>query len=204
MVATYEEDAKFRREHWNEHFDPQTGIRAEMIDASELVLPSPSDAELQRSLFSDYYGGPVAKAGICNQFCSWIRGLPLCTGRITDSQLVTVTGVLEQQKTFAEADDTHSHIPFTDIVDKGFKIAISAVLHGQKVMQPNYSKGGVQFTGIETLESACVAVVRSGNERAVKWFIKRGCAYQLWDIDLVCDIWEAWTFQVNFMHDKYL
>jgi hypothetical protein len=27
---------------------------------------------------------------------------------------------------------------------------------------------------------------------------------QTWDIDLLCDISDAWTFQVNFMHEKFL
>ena len=82
-------------------------------------------------------------------------------------------------------------------------------MEGQTCMQPKYSKGDGQFTGNETLHSACVAVIRSGNERAVQrckmsWFLKRGCAYQLWDIDMLCDIWEAWAFQANFMCDKFL
>ena len=59
-----------------------------------------------------------------------------------------------------------------------------------------------QFTGEETLYSALIAaMIRSGNERAVQrckmsWFMKRaGCAFQLWDTSLFCDVWEAWTFQ---------
>jgi hypothetical protein len=27
---------------------------------------------------------------------------------------------------------------------------------------------------------------------------------QTWDIDLLCDVSDAWTFQVNFMYDKFL
>ena len=88
-------------------------------------------------------------------------------------------------------------------------ITIKTGQNGQKVLQPIYSKGDYQFDRNEVLHSAAVAVVRSGNERAVgrckmSWFVKRGCIEQTWDINLLCDMWEAWSFQVNFMYDKYL
>lgn len=191
------------------HFDRENGPRIVMHDATDLPMPTPENAELQRALFSDYYGGPCAKGGVSNQLCGWIRGLPLCTGRITDSQLIKETGILKQQRLFSEADNTHSDVPFTNTVDKGFRIALEAAQEKQTCMQPDFSKGDFQFTGKETLHTACIAMVRSGNERAVKrckmsWFIKRGCAYQLWNENLVCDMWEAWTFQANFMYDKFL
>ena len=58
------------------------------------------------------------------------------------------------------------------------------------------------------LRAASVAVTRSGNERAVKraklsWFIGRGMKHQCWDADFVCDVWEAWTFQINFMYEGF-
>jgi hypothetical protein len=100
-------------------------------------------------------------------------------------------------------------MPFTNVFDKGFRNVLDALKEEQKCVQPTYSKGGSQFTGEETLYSAVIAMIRSGNERAVKrckmsWFVKRGCAFQLWEISLVCDLWESWTFQVNFMYDKFL
>ena len=27
---------------------------------------------------------------------------------------------------------------------------------------------------------------------------------QEWEVDFFCDLWLAWTFQINFMYDKYL
>ena len=61
----------------------------------------------------------------------------------------------------------------------------------------------------QTLHSACVAVIRSGNEHAVKmaklsWLIKRGCVDQLWDLNMLADVWLAWGFQVNYMYDTIL
>lgn len=49
---------------------------------------------------------------------------------------------------------------------------------------------------------------KSGNERAVKRcklssFVKDGMRHQLCDVDLLCDIWEAWTFRVNFMYEDF-
>ena len=89
-------------------------------------------------------------------------------------------------------------------------MTLDAAILGQKCLQPNYSKGSSQqFGQKEMLHSACIAVVRSGNERAVQrckmsWFVKRGCAYTLWDMSQLCDLWLAWSFQSNFMHDKFL
>jgi hypothetical protein len=131
------------------------------------------------------------------------------TGRITDSQMVKDSNILVDQRKFSEAEKKHSDIPFTNVFDKGFRNVLDALKEGQKCVQPTYSKGDSQFTGEETLYSALIVMIRSGNERAVQrckmsWFVKRGCAFQLWDTSLVCDHWEAWTFQVNFMYDKFL
>mmetsp|Transcript_31596 Transcript_31596/g.76333 ORF Transcript_31596/g.76333 Transcript_31596/m.76333 type:complete len:492 (-) Transcript_31596:28-1503(-) len=208
MYATYEEDAKLRDREWDVYFDPSDGERIIMHDATGLPWQCPTDAALQRALFSDYYGTTCAKGGISNQLCGWIRGIPLFTGRISDSQMIKDSKVLVEQRTFSEADAS-SDEPFTNVFDKGFRNSLDAAMEGQKCKQPKYSKGDIQFSGNDTLYSACVAVVRSGNERAVQrckmsWFLKRGCAFQQWDIGLFCDIWEAWTFQVNFMYDKFL
>ena len=95
------------------------------------------------------------------------------------------------------------------LFDKGFDNSHDALMEEQTCIQPKYSKGEVQFKRDDTLHTACVAVIRSGNERAVQrckmsWFIKRGCAYSVWETSLVCDIWEAWAFQMNFMYGKVL
>ena len=91
-----------------------------MHDATDLSLQTPQNTELQRALFSNYYGGSCAKGGISNQLYGWIRGLPLCTGRTTDSQMIKETRILKQQRLFSETDFTHANIPFTNTVDKGF------------------------------------------------------------------------------------
>lgn len=84
-----------------------------------------------------------------------------------------------------------------------------ALQYDQSCIQPAFSECERQFADNMTLYSGAVAVVRSGNERAVNRcklsrVLKRGAVEQKWDVDFLCDIWEAWTFQVNFMFEKFL
>jgi hypothetical protein len=58
------------------------------------------------------------------------------------------------------------------------------------------------------LHTACVAVTQLGNERGVKraklsWCVKNGMNHKLIEIDFICDVWEAWTFYLNFMYDDF-
>ena len=56
------------------------------------------------------------------------------------------------------------------------------------------------------MHSAAVAVVRSGNERAVKivkqsWVLKRGASFApSMDLSTLDNIWLGWGFRVNFMY----
>ena len=78
--------------------------------------------------------------------------------------------------------------------------------NGQRCIQPD--KVDNLSSGESVLRTACVAVTRSGNERAVKrskisWFVNVGMKLKLGDIDMLCDIWEAWTFRANFMYEDF-
>ncbi|CAJ1931834.1 unnamed protein product [Cylindrotheca closterium] len=137
MYATYEEDAKFCGEQWDFYFDRQSGEKIVTHDATGIPLPCPSNAELQRALFSDYYGTTCAKAGVSNQLCGWMRGMPLMTGRITDSQMIKDSEVLVPQRKFSEADHS-SDKPFNNVLDKGFRNTLDASTEGQRCMQPKY------------------------------------------------------------------
>jgi hypothetical protein len=208
MYASYTEDAAFRREEWNGHFDQESGARIVMHDNTNINLPSPSDADLQRALWSDYYGGCVAKGGVALQLCGWIRAIELCTGAIGDSDYIDAVEILKEQKIFAEMDQSSSS-GFLNIFDKGYRCVIKAKAEGQQCLQPVFAKSDEQFRAGETLYSGCVAVVRSGNERAVNrckmsWFLKRGTTDQSWDHAVLADEWLGWGFQVNFMYDKCL
>jgi len=208
MYASHAEDVEFRDPKWNRHFPPESGLRTVLHDNSNIGLPNPSDADLNRSLFSDYYDGTVAKGGVAVQLSGWQRNLDLATGAIGDSQYLKLVKIFEQQQRFAN-EDTSSPLSFLNILDKGYRSVLEALNHGQRCMQPAYADSDRQFRRDETLHSACVAVVRSGNERAVKqaklsWLVKRGCIDQGWELSFVADIWLAWGFQVNFMYDTVL
>lgn len=97
------------------------------------------------------------------------------------------------------------------LFNKGYHQTLQAKKRGQICLQPPDKSDSISVDGEEALlRAARVAVFRSGNERAVKrakisWFVSRGLKYQLWDIDLLCEVWEAWTFRttMNFMCDDY-
>ena len=96
-----------------------------------------------------------------------------------------------------------------NIFDKGYRCVLAAKAEDQQCLQPVFAKSDQQFRAGETLYSGCVAVVRSGNERAVNrckmsWFLKRGTKDQSWDHSVLADVWLAWGFQVNLMYDKCL
>ena len=206
MYASYEEDSRYRDPKWNHHFDPKTGPRVVMHDTTNIPLPDPSAGDLNRALHNMYYNMCCAKAGVGCQLCGWILGLPLVTGHSDDDRQIRDTMILELQKAFAE-NDPSSILHFLNIFDKGYHMLLETHKHGQLCCQPD--KADDQFGGDKVLRTGCVAVVRSGNERAVKrskmsWFLKRGCIDQLWDTDFLCDVWEAFTFRVNFMFDKFL
>jgi len=208
IYASYSEDAKFRAEHWSTHFDPVTGHRVVMHDSTNIPLARPTSAALQRALYNSYYGMCCAKAGVAVQLCGWIHGLPLNTGHSDDTRFIEDTEILQKQQVFAESDTT-SNKPFLNIFDKGYQCTLLASKLGQFCLQPTFAESAKQFKDSEVLFSGAVAVVRSGNERAVNrckmsWFLQRGAVQQKWDINFVCDVWEAWTFQVNFMFEKFL
>ena len=124
-----------------------------------------------------------AKAGVAVQLCSWIHGLPLNTGHSDDTRFIEDTKILQKQQLFAE-NDSSSLKSFLDVFDKGYQCVLSAGEHGgQYCLQPAYAESEKQFKDNIALYSAAVAVVRSGNERAVNrckmsWFNKRGTTDQ--------------------------
>ena len=81
--------------------------------------------------------------------------------------------------------------------------------YGQTCLQPAFAEFEKQFAANTTLYSGAIAVVRLGNERAVKrckmsWLLKPGAKEQMWDVNFLCDALEAWTFQVNFMYENFM
>jgi hypothetical protein len=116
--------------------------------------------------------------------------------------------MLKEQHAFAEWDSS-STAHFLNVFDKGHWCALAAKTEKQTCVQPKFWKNGKQFKRNQTLHTACVAVVRAGNERAasrakVPWLLKRGTVDQLWDVGMFADVWLAWGFQINFVCDTVL
>ncbi len=208
LYATHEEDVQLRKESWNEIFTILKRERIVMHDNTDAArLMKASDPEMQRATWSKYYSGCVGKGGIACQLCGWTETLELCTGAIDDSAYIETVQILRLQDEFAKNDST-SERPFTNIFDKGYRCILAALEQGlQLCLQPSFAQSDRKFSTNNVHHSAGVAPIRSGNERAVRqakmsWMVKRGCTYhQPWDLEMQCDIWLAWGFQINFMYD---
>jgi hypothetical protein len=101
-------------------------------------------------------------------------------GGIGDQDYLSKTKIFEKQKEFAMNDDTSDETGL-NVLDKGYRSTLAAQLQGQHFFQLAFAKCDRKFRGEMTLHSAAVAVVRSGNERAVKqvkmsWAIKKGAS----------------------------
>ena len=85
---------------------------------------------------------------------------------------------------------------------------LEALKQGQFVLTPDKSTA-IANDGASLIRAAAVAVLRSGNERAVlrtklSALVRMGMHNgQGWDVDFICDVWEAWTFRCNFMYKGY-
>lgn len=130
----------------------------------------------------------------------------MVAGHCDDDQQIEYTKIFEMQKLFAELDPTSTEA-FLNIFDKGYHKLLEAKQQGHQLCyQPD--KVDLLLSGEAVLRTACVAVTRSGNERGVKrgklsWCIKNGMNHKLMEVDLMCDIWGAWTFRVNFMYKDF-
>ena len=204
--VSMEVDSKLRSEKWNERYD---GKRVVMWDNTNVNMPKPQDAKMQRQTYSAYYGGNVGKGAIGLQLCGWMLTTELWDGAVSDKEYLEKSGILEIQAEIAANDGNNSDIQFTNILDKGYHAVLAAWrVSKQLILQPAYKKSERKFTSAEVLLSAAVAADRSGNERAVNvakrcYFLGKGIdpSHRL---DIVDDIWRAWGFQANFMYAPVL
>lgn len=202
--ASHEEDVKLRGEKWNMKYGSKRIILWDGTNGPFTFKPS--TALNQRRTWSSYYAHNCAKGGIFLQYCGWLGVEEYFPGGISDSLYVEKTGLLKKQQKFAEADLVNGeYIPFTNILDKGYRIIRLAWEAGkQECIQPVFAQSDRQFSTDETLISATVAADRSGNERAVRYakvsgFIQRGLKPNACPARF-SDIWLTWSFQTNFMY----
>ena len=161
--ASHAEDTLLRSAWWRERYK---NTRAIMWDNTNVDMHGkPSDANLQRLTYSQYYAGNVAKGGVFVQLCGWLGAWELWLGGVSDTDYLERSGVLSFQKQFQELDTTEtSSISFTNILDKGYRSVLPAwASGGQKFLQPVFAKSDRQFSCQEVLESGEVAADRSAN-----------------------------------------
>ena len=133
------------------------------------------------------------------------------TGAISDSLYLEKNKIFEKQHEFALNDEVMAengqgkYIPFTNILDKGFRCTDLAYQQGrQEILQPAFMSSDRHFSSSDTLMSLTVASVRSGNERAVR-LIKQSnylChgLHPHASTSRLADIWAGWAFIVNFLY----
>jgi hypothetical protein len=165
--VTYDEDLFFRKTKWDIHY---SGKRIVMWDNTNVPLTfKPLTADAQRNTYSMYYAGNVAIDGVFIQPCGWMGTHDLWVGAVTDSDYMERSGVLDDHTQYVKEYDTrYSHLPFTIILDKGYRINTVAWKNGgQLILQPNFAKKYRRFSARETIRSAAIASDRAANERAV-------------------------------------
>jgi hypothetical protein len=206
--AFHEEDNQLRSPKWKERY---ANKRVIMWDNTNVNFQNkPSDAELQRLTFSQYYGGNVAEGGMFLQLCGWLGGWELWLGAVSDTEYFERSGVLEIQQQFQTIDkDEARELAFTNILDKGYRCVLAAWrAGGQLLLQPFFAKSDRKFSSNEVLFSGAVATDRSANERAVNRLKASGRIaggiHQSQDLDRAADMWIAWGFQCNFMFKPVL
>ena len=141
-----------------------------MWDMTNIVIPKPGDADLQRRTYSKYYGQNCFKGGIGLQQSGWIRTHDLWTGAVSDTTYQQKSGIFDIQQEFAEFDKINDSVkPFLNIFDKGYRIRLAAWRHGQQLtLQPHFAKSDQKFSRKDTLSSASVASNRAANESTVR------------------------------------
>jgi hypothetical protein len=179
--------------------------RVIMWDTTNVDLCKPGAAEGQQLTYSSYYGGNVAKSGVNNMLCDWRGTHELWTRAATDSDYFIKSKILEQQQHFIEQhNNIHENVVWTNILDRGFKVAKEALeTSGQQVLQPMNSTTGRSFTTTETLFLSSIATIPAGNERTVRamkcnGYLSNGLRSNE-SVVRLSDVWLVYGFMTNFL-----
>jgi hypothetical protein len=142
--VTQHEDISFRKQKWNDfYFDK----RIIMWDNTNVPITfKPSVFDVQRKTYAQYYAGNVAKGAVFIQPCGWIGSHELWVGSISDSEYMIKSEVLQIQQQYLQLYDAQPKIPFTMILDKGYRITASAWgIAGTFVLQPSFARSDKKF-----------------------------------------------------------
>ncbi len=171
---------------------------------TNIKIPKPTEANLQRLTYSSYYGMNCFKGGIGLQQCGWILTHDVWVGCASDTKYQE--GICEAQDEFAKADKVENdHLSFTNVLDKGYRTRLAAWRNGkQHTLQPEFAKSDSKFGRNKTLTSAKIAVHRAANERAVRLtemsgYLNQGLSRRQ-SFRRVGDAWLAWGIIINFMY----
>ena len=208
LYASLSEDELFRKERWDSTYK---NVRLVMWDTTDAIrVYQSTDAHVQRLTYNLYYGGNVGKGGIFIQACGWMGTQEIWTGGVSDTEYFLKSGILQQQQKYLlEEHNEEEEIPFTNMLDKGFRVVSQCWNVGkQTVIQPNFSRSDRRFSSYEVVRSAAVASDRGGNERAVRYsktsgILSRGLMPKQ-NCATVCDAWLVWSYQCNFMYEPPL
>jgi len=141
-------------------------IERALSKKSDVIISSDSD-----------YSAMLEKDGLQISFLKYSsRTRTLWTGAVSDTDFLNRAGVLELQHDFVKKDEVNGkYIPFTNILDKGYRSVLAAWRCGKLlVLQPTFAKSDTKFTGEQTLSSSAIAADRASNERAVRLCKKAG------------------------------
>mmetsp|Transcript_10153 Transcript_10153/g.21805 ORF Transcript_10153/g.21805 Transcript_10153/m.21805 type:complete len:297 (+) Transcript_10153:672-1562(+) len=129
----------------------------------------PMFASWDEDKISQYYGENCFKGAVFVQLCGWLGSQDLWGGAVSDSLYTDDEEFLAKQQQFQEADMVDEEvIPFTNLMDKGFRGAKKAAWRrGQQlVLQPAFASSDRRFNTYELLSSASVASDRSAKYRS--------------------------------------
>jgi hypothetical protein len=210
MYALFAEDTIFQDSQWNEYFDSINGHRVVIHNPTNIPLTQPVVQQCS-VLFTTLImacGAQKLEWRFSYVVDPWS---PLNSGHSNDTRFIKDTDIFSKQKLFAESNNSNTK-PFLNLFDKGYQcvLVLTAMVQDQYfVCQPAYAESKKQFKANIELHSGAIAVVWSGDEHAanqckMSWLLKQGTADQSWSLDCLCDVLEAWTFQVNFMFENFL
>src|SRR3990167_1579682 len=110
--------------------------RAVMWDTTDVKFRGQSSDQCWQSLlFSKYYGGWVARAGVGMTACGWIIPGALSTP-VSDRHYLAKAGIIQAQKELAERD----HGPPLNITDKAFIPNFWHIDPAQALLTPSWKK----------------------------------------------------------------
>ena len=91
--AKLDEDIALRKDKWNERFP---NVRLVQWDNTNVPMFQSSNADLQRTTWSNYYNMNCAKGGVSLQLCGWMVTESLWTGGVGDTDYQSKSSIFKK------------------------------------------------------------------------------------------------------------